>query len=218
VAATDAPIRVLIVDDHPMVREGLRSMLGGEDVDVVGEAASGAEALRRAGERDIDVMLLDMELPDMDGLAVLRRIREMDARLPILVVTMHQEPALVRRAVDAGATGYVLKGVGRAELLASIRAVRSGRSVFDSGLLKAALTDREGSTRQPEPADADPLSRVELDLLRLVAAGLTNRQIGQRLRWSHATVKKYVQRILEKLDVPDRTRAAVEAVRRGLVD
>jgi len=216
--ATDAPIRVLIVDDHPMVREGLRSMLGAEDIDVVGEAASGAEALRRAGERDIDVMLLDMELPDMDGLAVLRRIREMDARLPILVVTMHQEPALVRRAVDAGATGYVLKGVGRAELLASIRAVRSGRSVFDSGLLKAALTGREGSTRQLEPADADPLSRVELDLLRLVAAGLTNRQIGQRLRWSHATVKKYVQRILEKLDVPDRTRAAVEAVRRGLVD
>src|SRR5215470_8979450 len=80
--ATDAPIRVLIVDDHPMVREGLRSMLGAEDMDVVGEAASGAEALRRAGERDIDVMLLDMELPDMDGLAVLRRIREMDARLP----------------------------------------------------------------------------------------------------------------------------------------
>jgi DNA-binding NarL/FixJ family response regulator len=216
--ATDAPIRVLIVDDHPMVREGLRSMLGAEDIDVVGEAASGAEALRRTAARDVDVVLLDMELPDMDGLAVLRRIREMDAHLPVLVVTMHQDPALVRRAVEAGATGYVLKGVGRAELLASVRAVRGGESVFDSRLLKAALAGRDGSAGTLEPVEGDALSRIELDLLRLVAAGLTNRQISQRLRWSHATVKKYVQRILEKLDVPDRTRAAVEAVRRGLVD
>jgi DNA-binding NarL/FixJ family response regulator len=217
-SATDSPIRVLVVDDHPMVREGLRSMLGGEDMDIVGEAASGAEALRRAAARDIDVVLLDLELPDMDGLAVLRRIREMDAHLPVLVVTMHQDPALVRRAVEAGATGYVLKGVGRAELLASIRAVRGGESVFDHGLLKAALAGRDESPGKAERAGGDTLSRIELDLLRLVAAGLTNRQIGQRLRWSHATVKKYVQRILEKLDVPDRTRAAVEAVRRGLVD
>jgi DNA-binding NarL/FixJ family response regulator len=216
--ATDAPIRVLIVDDHPMVREGLRSMLGAEDIDVVGEAASGAEALRRTAARDVDVVLLDMELPDMDGLAVLRRIREMDAHLPVLVVTMHQDPALVRRAVEAGATGYVLKGVGRAELLASVRALRGGESVFDSRLLKAALAGRDGSAGTLEPVEGDALSRIELDLLRLVAAGLTNRQISQRLHWSHATVKKYVQRILEKLDVPDRTRAAVEAVRRGLVD
>src|SRR5262245_19665127 len=93
------PVRVLVVDDHPMVREGLRSMLGGDGVSVTAEAASGAEALRRAAERDIDVVLLDLELPDMDGLAVLRRLREVDARLPVLVVTMHQDPALVRRTV-----------------------------------------------------------------------------------------------------------------------
>jgi DNA-binding NarL/FixJ family response regulator len=216
--ATEHPVRVLVVDDHPMVREGLRSMLGGDGVDVAGEAASGAEALRRAAERDVDVVLLDLELPDMDGLAVLRRMREIDARLPVLVVTMHQDPALVRRAVEAGATGYVLKGIGRSELLASIHAVRSGESVFDPGLLKAALADRAATAVAADPPATVALSRVELDLLRLIAAGLTNRQIGQRLRWSHATVKKYVQRVLEKLDVPDRTRAAVEAVRRGLVD
>jgi DNA-binding NarL/FixJ family response regulator len=217
-SSTD-PIRVLVVDDHPMVREGLRSMLGGDGVSVTGEAASGAEALRRAAERDIDVVLLDLELPDMDGLAVLRRLREIDARLPVLVVTMHQDPALVRRAVEAGASGYVLKGIGRSELLASIHAVHSGESVFDPDLLKAALAGRDGAAVEAKPEGADNrLSRVELDLLRLVAAGLTNRQIGQRLRWSHATVKKYVQRILDKLDVPDRTRAAVEAVRRGLLD
>jgi DNA-binding NarL/FixJ family response regulator len=149
----------------------------------------------------------------MDGLAVLRRLRKDDPRLPVLVVTMHQDPALVRRAVEAGATGYVLKGIGRSELLASIHAVKSGESVFDPHLLKAALA---GSDVAAGPGDG--LSRVELDLLRLVAAGLTNRQIGERLHWSHATVKKYVQRILEKLDVPDRTRAAVEAVRRGILD
>jgi DNA-binding NarL/FixJ family response regulator len=211
--AAERPARVLIIDDHPMVREGLRSMLAGDGVTIVGEAASGAEALRRAAERDIDVVLLDLELPDMDGLVVLRRLRDADAKLPVLVVTMHEDPVLVRRAVEAGATGYVLKGIGRSELLASIHAVRSGESVFDPDLLKAAIAgaDVEGDR-------SDRLSRVELDLLRLVAAGLTNRQIGQRLHWSHATVKKYVQRILEKLDVPDRTRAAVEAVRRGLLD
>jgi len=217
-SSTDPPIRVLVVDDHPMVREGLRSMLGGNGVCVAGEAASGAEALRRAAERNVDVVLLDLELPDMDGLAVLRRLREVDARLPVLIVTMHQDPALVRRAVEAGATGYVLKGIGRSELLASIHAVCSGESVFDHGLLKAALAGREGSSVDAKRADATHLSRIEFDLLRLIAAGLTNRQIGQHLRWSHATVKKYVQRILEKLDAPDRTRAAVEGVRRGLVD
>lgn len=216
---TERPVRVLIVDDHPMVREGLRSMLGGNGVHVTGEAASGAEALQRVAGGDIDVVLLDLELPDMEGLVVLRRMRESDVRLPVLVVTMHQDPALVRRAVAAGATGYVLKGVGRHELLASIRAVHSGESVFDPDLLKAALASRDAPAVEAEAGSAgNALSRVELDLLRLVAAGLTNRQIGQRLRWSHATVKKYVRRVLDKLDVPDRTRAAVEAVRRGLLD
>jgi DNA-binding NarL/FixJ family response regulator len=216
---SEPPIRVLVVDDHPMVREGLRSMLHGDGVEIAGEAASGAEALGRAAARDVDVVLLDLELPDMDGLAVLRRLREIDARLPVLVVTMHQDPALVRRAVEAGATGYVLKGIGRSELLASIRAVRRGEAVFDQNLLRAVLASRDVAPAVvADGAGFERLSRVELDLLRLIAAGLTNRQIGQRLHWSHATVKKYVQRVLEKLDVQDRTRAAVEGVRRGLVD
>jgi len=213
--ATDAAIRVLVVDDHPMVREGLRSMLADDGIEVVAEAGSGTEAVRLAALQCPDVVLLDLELPDMDGLAVLRRIRESDARLPILVVTMHQDAGLVRRAVQAGATGYVLKGVGRRELLACIRAVKHGESVLDPALLRSALdADRE----EPRPGGASvALSRIEVDLLRLIAAGLTNRQIAADLRWSQSTVKKYVQRVLEKLEVSDRTQAAVEALRRGLL-
>ena len=207
----DERIKVLVVDDHPMVREGLRGMLTGDDVEVIDEAASGADAIRLAALRQPDVVLLDLELPDMDGLEVLGRLRERDPDLPVLVVTMHQDAGLLRRAVKAGVSGYVLKGVDRRELLASIRAVRSGRSVIDPALLRAAVGDDAN-------AGAGALSRVEVDLLRLVAAGLTNRQIAAHLRWSQATVKKYVQRVLDKLGAIDRTQAAVLAVRRGLLD
>jgi DNA-binding NarL/FixJ family response regulator len=209
-----APIRVLIVDDHPMVREGLRSMLGGGGVDIVGEAGTGAQALAQMPDCRPDVVLLDLELPDMDGLAVLRQIKEIAPDLPVLVVTMHQDPERVRQAVQGGASGYVLKGLGRAELLAGISAVNNGESVFGPGLVKAALDGPSLDAR----ARREELSAIELDLLRLIAAGLTNRQIGQRLRWSTATVKKYIQRVLEKLEVSDRTQAAVVGVRRGLLD
>jgi DNA-binding NarL/FixJ family response regulator len=212
--ATEPAIRLLVVDDHLMVREGLRSMLSGEEIEIVGEAATGSEAVRVAADLCPEVVLLDLELPDVDGLTVLRQLKEIAPLLPVLVVTMHDNPSLVRRAVRAGAVGYVLKGIGRAELLASVRAVRNGESVLDPGLLRAVVEADEA----PERTTAAPLlSRVELDLLRLVADGMTNREIGQRLRFSQATVKKYVQRILEKLDVSDRTQAAVEAVRRGLL-
>ena len=188
-------------------------MLGADGIEVAGEAASGADAVQRAGELTLDLVLLDLELPDIDGLNVLARLRESHPGLPVLVVTMHQDPELVRRAVQAGAAGYVLKGVDRQELLAGVRAVCSGGSVFDSDLLRAAL-----APAAPRPQDASrALSAVELDLLRLIAGGLTNRQIAARMRWSHATAKKYVQRVLEKLAVSDRTQAAVEAVRRGLL-
>ena len=181
--ATEPAIRLLVVDDHLMVREGLRSMLSGEEIEIVGEASTGAEAVRAAADLSPEVVLLDLELPDMDGLTVLRQLKEITPALPVLVVTMHDDPALVRRAVRAGAAGYVLKGIGRAELLASVRAVRNGESVLDPGLLRAVV-DGDAAPGRTAP----PLSRVELDLLRLVADGLTNREIGQRLRWSQATV------------------------------
>ena len=213
-----APVRVLIVDDHPMVRAGLRSMLEPAGVAVVGEAGTGEDALRAAAACAPEVVLLDLELPDLDGLAVLQRLRARVSDVAVLVITMHDDPALVRRAVEAGASGYVLKGVGRRELLAALEAVRQGESVLDPALLRATLSDTRPTT-QPDPRarGIEPLTSVEQEMLRLVAEGLTNREIGQRLRWSVGTVKKYLQRTLEKLGASDRTQAAVEAVKRGLL-
>jgi DNA-binding NarL/FixJ family response regulator len=218
------PVRVLVVDDHPMVREGLRSMLAGDSIDVVAEASSGEAALGHVGQLAPDVVLLDLELPDLDGLTLIGRIRAQAPATSVLVVTMHDDPARVRRAVEAGAAGYVLKGVGRRELLAAVHAVAGGGSVLDPVLLRGlvvAQAEAPGDPRAPAgpgSAPRSPLTAVEQDVLRLIAEGLTNREISQRMRWSVGTAKKYVQRILEKLGVSDRTRAAVEALRIGLLD
>ena len=211
----DAPLRVLIVDDHPMVRAGLRSMLSGDEVGVVAEAAGGAEAVERAVSLRPALVLLDVKLPDVDGLEVLARLKAAAPGIGVLMVSMHDDPSLVRRAVEAGASGYVLKGIGRRELLAAVRAVRDGGSALDPGLLRSLAAPAPG--QGADTAGGEPLTRVELEALALLAAGLTNREIAERLRWSVGTVKKYVQRILEKLDVSDRTQAAVIAVRRGLL-
>jgi DNA-binding NarL/FixJ family response regulator len=211
------PLRVLVVDDHPMVRAGLRSMLSDVDVEVAGEAGTGTEALRRVEDLAPALVLLDMELPDMDGLDVLASLKARAPRVAVLIVSLHDDPALVRRAIEGGAAGYVLKGINRRELLAAVRAVRDGESVVDPAVLRSLAASTPRETPGPGTALAEPLSRVELETLALVAAGLTNRQIAERLRWSVGTAKKYVQRILDKLEVSDRTQAAVVAVRRGLL-
>jgi DNA-binding NarL/FixJ family response regulator len=201
--------RVLVVDDHPMVRQGLRSMLDGADVEIVGEAATGAEAIRDAGATQPDVVLLDMKLPDLDGLAVLAGLRSAAPEAHVLVVSMMDDPTLVRRALGAGASGWLLKGVSRRELLGAIRAVRDGVTIVDPALVPP-------SPPSPPAVTRESLTPLEHDVLRLIVEGLTNREIGERLRWSLGTVKKYVERVLGKLGVSDRTQAAVEGIRRGL--
>ena len=187
-------------------------MLNGDEIEVVAEAASGAEAAERAAALVPGLVLLDVELPDMDGVEALTRIKARAPRAAVLMVSMHDDPVMVRRAVEAGAAGYVLKGISRRELLAAVRAVRNGGSVLDPSLLRALATPAA-----PASGAGDALTRVELETLALLAAGLTNREIAERTRWSVGTVKKHVQRILEKLDVSDRTQAAVVAVRQGLL-
>ena len=194
-------------------------MLDAHDVEVCGDAGSGAEAIRLAGELAPDVILLDVRLPDVDGLTVLRRLKEIAPHTSVLIVSMHDDPALVRRGVEAGAAGYVLKGISRRELLAAVQAVRHGESVLDPALLRALLADISAS---PVPGaqqrgKGEPLTRIEQEVLRLIAGGLTNKEISERRRWSVGMTKKCVQQILEKLQVSDRTQAAVEAIRQGLV-
>ena len=210
-------ITILLVDDHPVVREGLRSMLTDGEVEVVGEAATGGEGIRLTAELTPDVVLLDMALPDLDGLTALGRMKQLRPETAILVLTMHDDAVLARAAVLAGASGYLLKGVSRRELLSAVRAIHDGEAVLDPTLLRSL--SRESSSAPPSDprGGAVPLTPIEHDVLRLMAAGLTNREIAGRMRWSMATAKKYVQRVLVKLEVSDRTRAAVVAVRRGLL-
>ena len=214
-SGTDAPIRIVIVDDHPMVREGLRTMLDDDGIEVVGEAGTTAEAIREARRATPDVLLLDVELPDGDALATLPELKRAAPGISVLIVTMHAERALVRRAIEMGAAGYVLKGVGRRELLSAVRAIRAGESVVDRTLLRDLASAAAPESR---PGPGETLSPVELDVLRAIADGLTNRQIAERMRWSVATAKKYVQRVLEKMAVTDRTQAAVAALRARLLD
>jgi DNA-binding NarL/FixJ family response regulator len=212
------PISVLLVDDHPVVREGLRSMLADTATEVVGEAGTAGEGIRLAVEVAPDVVLLDMALPDLDGLTAVKRIKQVRPETVILVLTMHDDPTLVRGAVQAGASGFLLKGANRRELLSAVRAVRDGEAVLDPALLRSlANAMPDGTPATSNPGATQPLTPIEHDVLRLIASGLTNREIAGRMRWSVATVKKYVQRVLAKLEVSDRTQAAVLAVRRGFL-
>jgi DNA-binding NarL/FixJ family response regulator len=199
-----------------MVREGLKSMLGDAEVEVIGEAATADEALASVTALSPDVVLLDIQLGEADGLSVLRRLKSVAPQSSVLIVTMHAGAAFVREAVRDGAAGYVLKGIRRRELLSAVRAVHEGESVLDPIVLRDALSGAGDATRSGSTS-GELLTRVETEVLRLMTEGLTNREISERMRWSVGTAKKYVQRVLEKLGVSDRTQAAVEAVRRGLV-
>jgi len=210
--------RILIVDDHPMVREGLASMLEGE-VEELAQAGTGEEAIGRVRDLRPDLVLLDLKLPDLDGLTVLQRVKALAPETSVVIVTMHDDPEFIRRAVELGAAGYVLKGITRRELVATVGAVCEGESVLAPAALRRLLGDMArpstGSDGGPGPME---LTQVERDVLALLAEGRTNKEIAQQLDWSVGSVKKCIQRLLKILEVSDRTQAAVEAVRRKLVN
>ncbi|WP_327000522.1 response regulator transcription factor [Dactylosporangium sp. NBC_01737] len=204
-----SPVRLLIVDDHPIVREGLRAVLGTEpDIDVVGECGSGTEAVRLAADLRPDVVLMDLRLPDLDGVEATRRIVAAGSA-GVLVLTTYDTDGDIVRAVAAGATGYLLKDCPRQELTAAVRAAARGETVLAATVAAKLVT----SVRGGRPA----LTPRELDVLRCIAAGRSNPETGRLLFISETTVKSHVTRIFEKLSVNDRTAAVTVAIARGIL-
>lgn len=210
-------IRVILVDDHELVRQGIAAMLAkSEDIRVVGEARTGREAIELA-RRDLpDVILMDVRMPDMDGLEATRQIKEERPRTTVVMVTMHESPAYLREAVRAGAAGYLLKDVAREELIDAIRQVAGGGGFIEGRTLRSVLSDLKPAGSAP--AAARNLTKREREILAWLAEGMSNREIAEHLVLSSETVKSHVAAILEKLGVSDRTQAAIYAVKNGLVD
>lgn len=208
-------IRVLVTDDHELVRSGIKAMLAGTDVDVVAEATSGVEAIERCATEQFDVVLLDIRMPGGDGLQALARLRQEHPNLPVLMLTAFENPTYVARALALGATGYMLKETPREQLLATIRRAARGEECWSRDELRK-VTGALSTPRVSGDLDV-PLTQRESEVLRQLAFGLTNKEIAQALNISYETVKEHVQHILRKIGVSDRTQAAVWAVRKGLV-
>ena len=221
------PISVLLVDDHPGVRQGLRSMLETDpQLRIVGEAENGDDGLNKVGDLDPQVVLIDLHMPVMDGLTATRRIKERHARTSVIVLTLYNNEQYVIEAVKAGAAGYLLKNSSRDEISRAIREVNQGGLLIKTTMLQKALS---GAIEGGSPATLDfrgkpwgtesnfeALSARESEVLKLLVEGMTNKDIGAQLYITEDTAKKHVQNIISKLQVSDRTQAAVKAIRLGL--
>ena len=208
-------IKLLIADDHEVVRCGLKSLLAGTDVEIVAEVSTGEAAVRYTLENDPDVVLMDIRMPEGDGLTALGRIKLDKPDMPILMLSTFDNPTYIARAVALGASGYLLKGCTRDHLIKAIRIAASGESAWTRDELRRVT----GALATPRlAADVEvPLTQRESEVLRQLAYGLTNKEIAQALHISYETVKEHVQHILRKIGVSDRTQAAVWAVRKQLV-
>jgi len=205
-------LRVLLVDDHAVVREGIRAVLEEhDDFTVVGECASGDEALQRAPALAPDVALVDLKMPGIGAVETIRGLRERVPAIRVLVFTSFGEDALIRATLDAGATGFLLKDALRDDLVRAIRNVAAGQPYLAPAAQRQLM-----ELLRKEPSGREALTAREHDVLRLIAAGLSNKAIGQRLNLTEGTVKGYVSQILAKLQLEDRTQAALYAVRNGL--
>lgn len=206
-------IRVLLADDHELVRLGLKGVLEMAGIDVVGEAPGGHAAIQMAEELKPDVLLLDLRMPDLGGIDVCRRLHESMPGLKIAILSSFSDDSDVFGALDAGASSYIMKDISPEGLVGAVRAVAQGQTVLDGIVAQRVL---EG-TRPTTTAVSDILSAREREVLELMATGLTNRQISTRLWISEPTVKTHVSHILEKLGQPDRTQAILHAMSIGLV-
>ena len=210
-------IRVLIVDDHAVVRQGLRTFLESEeDIEVVGEASDGEEAVQKAQELSPDVVLMDLVMPGMDGITATQKIGEVSPNSPVLALTSFSEDDKVFPAIKAGAKGYLLKDVPAEDLGRAIRSLARGEFLLDGEIANKVLDEFRSPARSDEPGLAD-LTPRELEVLVLIARGRANKEIARDLGISIKTVKTHVGNILSKLHIVDRTQAALYAVRQGLL-
>jgi DNA-binding NarL/FixJ family response regulator len=211
-----APISVLIVDDHAVVREGLRAFLDVQDgIAVVGEAGDGREAVEQAVKLDPDVVLMDLVMPRLDGVGAMRALRTEAPRSRVIVLTSFLDDEKLLPAVRAGAAGYLLKNAEPKELVRAIEAANAGEVLLDP-VVAAHLVHALGAGGEEGPIDR--LTPRELEVLRLIGQGFPNKRIAQRLGVTEKTVKTHVGHVFAKLGVTDRTQAAVLAVREGLVE
>jgi DNA-binding NarL/FixJ family response regulator len=226
---TEHPARLLVVDDHALARAGLQNMLASDpDLEVVAEASNGKEALALCRTLSPDLVLMDVRMPEMDGLAATRAIKSEYPGISVVIVTMYVEPDYLLSALRAGAAGYVLKEATRSELIDAIRKVLEGESLLDQGLANELLLRLARDTevqeaesllaKRREATLPDTLTAREVEALQFLARGLKNSQIAEQLTLSPGTVKIHVQHIISKMGVSDRTQAAVRAVESGLLD
>jgi DNA-binding NarL/FixJ family response regulator len=207
-------IKVVVVDDHEVVRLGLRSLLRGSDISIVSEAASAKQAVEETQKHRPDVVLMDIRMGENDGLAALEKLRKKTPDIPVVMLSMYDNPTYVARSVALGAADYVLKGSPREDLISAIERAAKGEGPAEGSMMERV---KDAMARRGDRDDDIPLTNRELQVLRHVALGLSNREIGRSLGISIETVKEHVQNILRKLDVTDRTQAAVWAVKKGLV-
>lgn len=209
-------ITVLVADDHEVVRTGLARLLEGSEITIVAEAENGDQAVEQTMKHNPDVVLMDIRMPETDGLMALEKIREIKPDVRIVMLSTYDNPTYVARSVALGAADYVLKDSGREELIAAIQRAASGESPSEDSILHRV---KDTMSRRRERLDRSeiPLTNRELQVLRHVALGLSNREIGRSLGISIETVKEHVQNILRKIDAADRTQAAVWAIKKGLV-
>jgi DNA-binding NarL/FixJ family response regulator len=204
-----SPIRILVVDDHPVVRQGVVGLVGGQpDMSVVGQAANGREAIQQFRTHRPDVVLMDLQMPEMNGLDTLIAIRDEAPEARVIMLTTYAGDAQVLRAIKAGARGYLLKSALHRELLETIRAVHAGKKSLSP----------EASYELAEHATDDALTPAEVRVLRLIAAGNANKEIAEQLSVSEETVKGQVRNILSKLGAKDRTHAAMIGLKRGIIE
>jgi NarL family two-component system response regulator LiaR len=213
----DNPIRILLVDDHAVVREGMRSFIQIKpDMEVVGEAADGYEALEMASELEPDIILLDIVMPRLDGIGTIEALNEQGSQARVLVITSFAEDEQIFPAIKAGALGYLLKDSQPQELIQAIRDVYRGEPSLHPTVALKLMNELD---RKPElPPTEEPLTEREVEVLKLIAQGHTNREIGEHLHLSERTVGKYASIILGKLHLANRTQAALYALRTGIAD